>query len=489
MNRVRLSSAEADDLLLRHESHFLDLKSASISAVSLSKTVSAFANTSGGEVFVGVEDHSVTGDRWNGLGKEEDANGIFQVLEQLVPGRKIYSAEFLEAAERSGLVLHLLVPKCPEIVPATDGIPRIRRNAQNLQVTGEALDRLKYEKGIVSYEDEIVNVDPLVVTNSVEVLEFMVAQVPSGEPDVWLTSQQVLIERKPTVAGVLLFSDLPQAALPKRSAVKVYRYATTEETLSRDMLTGDPLTVEGPIYDVIYESVATVKSIIESIKRMTEEGLEDVVYPEETLHEIITNAVLHRDYSVATDTQIRIYDDRVEIESPGRFPGHVSVQNFLDEQFARNPKLVRLINKFPDPPNKDVGEGFNTAFEAMRKIRLKDPEVIERENSVLVVVRHARLASPAQIVMEYLESHDTITNVIGREITGIRRDVQMKDILVALRNRGLIEIVPGTRGRATAWRKKGAGGAQTPIAPEEPGIPGLFADVPPPTSNSGDEFR
>lgn len=89
----------------------------------------------------------------------------------------------------------------------------------------------------------------------------------------------------------------------------------------------------------------------------------------------------------------------------------------------------------------------------MRKIRLKDPEITQAENSVLVYIRHARLSSPAQIVMEYLEANDSITNQVGRNITGIRRDVQMKDIFVALRRRGLIEQVPGKRGKATAWRK------------------------------------
>lgn len=85
------------------------------------------------------------------------------------------------------------------------------------------------------------------------------------------------------------------------------------------------------------------------------------------LHEIVTNAVLHRDYSIAADIQIRIFDNRVEIESPGRLPGHVTTANILREQFARNPKLVRIINKFPNPPNKDVGEGLNTAFESNGK--------------------------------------------------------------------------------------------------------------------------
>lgn len=58
--------------------------------------------------------------------------------------------------------------------------------------------------------------------------------------------------------------------------------------------------------------------------------------------------------------------------------------------------------------------------------------------------------------MEYVEQNPTITNQIGREITGLRRDVQMKDVFVALRRQGLLEQVPGTRGRATAWQKAGA---------------------------------
>jgi ATP-dependent DNA helicase RecG len=121
--------------------------------------------------------------------------------------------------------------------------------------------------------------------------------------------------------------------------------------------------------------------------------------------------VLHRDYSIAADVQIRIFDDRVEIESPGKFPGHVTAKNVLNEQFARNAKVVRLVNKFPNAPNKDVGEGLNTAFEAMEKLRLKAPSIEERDNSILVTLRHEKLASPEQLVLEYVETHQEITNL------------------------------------------------------------------------------
>ena len=62
--------------------------------------------------------------------------------------------------------------------------------------------------------------------------------------------------------------------------------------------------------------------------------------------------------------------NRIEVQSPGRLPAHVTPKNILDERFARNGAIVRLLNKFPDPPNRDVGEGLNTAFDKMRELGL-----------------------------------------------------------------------------------------------------------------------
>src|SRR5262249_48955462 len=148
---------------------------------------------------------------------------------------------------------------------------------------------------------------------------------------------------------------------------------------------------EGPAYRQVYSAVANTKQIIEGISRMTAQGLVSIEYTEETLHEIITNAVLHRHYSIPDDIHIRIYDNRVEVESPGTLPGHITPQNILDERFSRNGNIVRIINKFPNPPNKDVGEGLNTAFRAMQRLHLKEPEIVQKESSVLVIIRHEQL--------------------------------------------------------------------------------------------------
>ena len=114
---------------------------------------------------------------------------------------------------------------------------------------------------------------------------------------------------------------------------------------------------------------------------------------------------------------------------------------------------MRVINKFPDPPNKDVGEGLNTAFEAMRNLRLKDPVFLEPENSVIVQIKHERLASAEDITMEYLENNPLITNRVARALTGIKSENSMKTVFWRLRDRGLIKPVPGRSGFASAWQK------------------------------------
>src|SRR5690606_18591134 len=116
------------------------------------------------------------------------------------------------------------------------------------------------------------------------------------------------------------YSEIPQAALPKQSGIKIYRYRTKADEGTRETLAFDPISVEGPIYSQIYDAVRTTKKVIEEEKVLRETGLEDLQYPDKALHEIVTNAVLHRDYSLASDIHIRVFDNRVEVLSPGSLP-------------------------------------------------------------------------------------------------------------------------------------------------------------------------
>jgi ATP-dependent DNA helicase RecG len=375
--------------------------------------------------------------------------------ETLFPLGNDFQYEFLRADGFPGLVLKSTISKTQAVKTATDHKVYLRRGASSLPVDSpEALKRLEYGKGITSFESELVNCPTSEVTNSKVIIEFMLQVVPTSEPDLWLKKQLLLRDDKPAVVAVLLFAEEPQAILQKRCGVKIYRYKTSDAAGSRETLAFNPLTIEGHAYDQIYQTVAETKKVIETMKILGAEELENVRYPQETLHEIITNAVIHRDYSITDDIHVRVFDNRVEVENPGRLPAHITPANILRERFARNPTLVRLINKFPNPPNKDVGEGLNTAFEAMMNLKLKPPVIEQRENSVLVQIRHEPLASPEELVMDFLERNPEINNTRAREICHIGSENRMKRVFEKLMERDMIERIPERRGRAIAYRKK-----------------------------------
>lgn len=439
-----LSEEKVVQLLRIEEDHFNDYKAKDISGQKFSKTVSAFANASGGEILLGIREESRTKIKhWEGFPDIESANSFIQVMDCIPHIESFFDVEYLRHPVLHTYVLKISIFKTQAIIKTTDDKIFVRKGAQNLPVdTTEKLRRLELDKGITSYENEPIadsQIDDALCSTVFN--DFAKTIIPQVEGEKWLKKQRLLVGNKLTVAGEILFSDEPQICLPKRSSIKIFRYKTSG-VADRDVLDGHPLTIEGCAYSQIYEAVSKVKEIIESIRRLGA-GFEAIIYPEETLHEIITNAVLHRDYSLSTDIQIRIFDNRVEVESPGKLPGHVTVQNILDSQAARNPKIVRLINKFPDAPNKDVGEGLNTAFEAMAKLRLKAPEITEQENSVVVYIRHEKLASPEELVIEYLKSHDSIKNGIARTVTGIKSENTMKNVFYKLRDNGFIELVKG----------------------------------------------
>ncbi|POX65492.1 hypothetical protein C3492_01415 [Streptomyces sp. Ru62] len=178
-----------------------------------------------------------------------------------------------------------------------------------------------------------------------------------------------------------------------------------------------------------------------------------VKYPPEVLKEIIVNAVIHRDYNISDDILVYVFDNRVEVRSPGSLPGSMTLDNLLQDRFSRNPTIVRLLNKYPDPPNKDIGEGLRTVVAKMAEAKLQSPVFSIEGNYFVVELGHTPLARPHEIVMEYLDSHEEITNSTGRSLTGISSENSMKDVFYALRKAGKIEMVPGKRGNKSAWRK------------------------------------
>ena len=157
-----LTDKQLLEVLSYTEGHFLDLKAKDIKPSKLTKTISAFANADGGELYIGIAENVTLPfpHKWEGFAKPEDANAHLQVFENIFPLGGDYSYSFLSHPRQSGVVLQATVRKTNAVVKANDHIPYIRRGSQSLPVdTAAKLAILERNKGITSFENEPVPVE------------------------------------------------------------------------------------------------------------------------------------------------------------------------------------------------------------------------------------------------------------------------------------------------------------------------------------------
>jgi ATP-dependent DNA helicase RecG len=180
METIHITEGEVAKLLSKEESHFLDFKSIEIQPRRLLRTVSALANSDGGELYIGVLAPSNNAAKaWNGFPTIEDANGVIQAIEEILPLGNYHRAEFISAEDETGYVLHLEILKSRDIVETASGEVYIRRGAQNLTIqTQEQRTRLALNKGISSFETETVKCNLLFISNSTVTIDFMLEVVP-----------------------------------------------------------------------------------------------------------------------------------------------------------------------------------------------------------------------------------------------------------------------------------------------------------------------
>ena len=457
MKTIVISDEELTKIVDREESHFFDIKQHAGSGKSIQKVAAAFSNADGGELIIGIKDKR-TGDtlneRWEGIGDIEQLNGHVQALFEVKPALDI-TYEFLRRERAGGYALRILIEKGTRVCATADGKIYVRQGAQSLPVRDpERVQQLSFAKGAISFEDTLLADLPAEQVVESSVLESFLAEYSPKTDPLEFTINQNLLDYKswqPRTVSALLFHPAPSAVIPRKCAIKITRYETKEEDPERDHL-AEQVTVEGPSYQLIHETVRKVTDIMSSVEVWSTQGLKKLEYPPEAIWETVVNAVIHRDYSISDDIQILIFDNRIEILSPGKLPGYVSVENILDARYSRNPKMVRTLNRYKDPPNKDLGEGLNTTFQKMKEFGLKSPNITEEGNYLKVVLPHLPLAAPTVAIMEFLKSHEQITNRHARDITGIKSENLVKIEFYKLRDEGHIERVPDLAGPKSAWQ-------------------------------------
>jgi ATP-dependent DNA helicase RecG len=186
------------------------------------------------------------------------------------------------------------------------------------------------------------------------------------------------------------------------------------------------------------------------------------IIPRDAWLEGLVNAAIHRSYSITGDhVRIEIFDDRIEVESPGRFPGISDISNPMKvTRFARNPRIARVCADLSF--GQELGEGIRRIFEEMRLAGLADPEYRQTSGSVRLVLDSApidvelesRLSPGARDLVRIVREAGRISTGDLVEASGYSRPVVVKQ-LNALKDVGLIEWIGKSRKDPRAyWRLK-----------------------------------
>jgi ATP-dependent DNA helicase RecG len=192
-------------------------------------------------------------------------------------------------------------------------------------------------------------------------------------------------------------------------------------------------------------------------------------YPQEALREALANAVAHRDYSSyvrGSYVQIRMFADRLEIQSPGGLFGNVTVENIEDEHSTRNARLMRMMEDMHIVENR--GSGIKAMLHVMRAANLEPPTFLDRRASFRVTFRNHTLMNPdavawlnqfanaplndrQRLALVYLRQHQQINN------SDYRRLNRVDPALAGQELRGLVDaalVDQGGVGRGTSYRLK-----------------------------------
>ena len=186
---------------------------------------------------------------------------------------------------------------------------------------------------------------------------------------------------------------------------------------------------EGPVTEMVDEAETYIMSALRKSSLIEGMFRRDITeYPRESLRESIANAVAHRDYSPyvrGSYIQIRMFADRLEVQSPGGLFGNVTVDNLEDEHSTRNARLMRMMEDMQVVENR--GSGISAMLHAMREANLEPPRFDDRRASFKVTFHNHTLMTPEAIswlnqfshlplndqqrlVLVYLRQHSHIDN-------------------------------------------------------------------------------
>ncbi len=342
---------------------------------SLAAEMAAFANTNGGTIYIGVADDGST----PGLAQKDVAR-INQLISNAA-SQGVRSPLTVEtenmALENRRVVIVLRVPKGMD-KPYFDknGVIWLKTGSDKRRVNSKEELRRLFQISSQFHADELPTKAGIDKLDKLRFRDFLRDVYKLEYPDN-ITELTRLLQNmnlatddgKLNLAGVLLFAEQPEWIVPQ-FVLKAIRYPGNQIHKTDYIDTED---FSGPLPKIFDGALAFVMRNLHKIQAgqgVNAPGTPEI--PETVFEELLVNALVHRDYLVSAPVRLFIFDNRIEIISPGHLPNNLTVEKIrAGNSNIRNPILVSYVAKGLLPYH-GLGSGIKRALEDWPDIDFAD---------------------------------------------------------------------------------------------------------------------
>ena len=354
------------EIITRKEDQTFDCKSIQIDPKALAVPIVAFANADGGVIAIGVSDKTR---KIEGVDQHtEKLNELLRVPFDFCNPSVPVTCSYQPCTDKDGNENRILLMEVPassslHTNQADEAFMRVGDKSRKL--TFDERVQLMYDKGERYYEDTAVY-DATIDDIDVDAVADYAKLVGYGKsPLQYLRENNGFVrinkkgEEEVSTACILLFGKYPQKFFP-RARTRFIRYEGVDEKVGAEMNVIKDVTFEGTILNQVKKTIEFIETQVREHTFLGQHAqfVTKRDYPEFVIQEMTVNACCHRAYNIkGTEIQIKMFDDRLVFESPGKLPGQVKPTNIRHTHFSRNPKIAAFLKAYHFV--KEFGEGFD----------------------------------------------------------------------------------------------------------------------------------
>ncbi len=427
------------------------------------KAVTALANARGGYIFIGIDDKGgIVGIK---VGKETLNKWHNEIMQGIEP-KITLGMEKVTVEDKDIVVIN--VPEAPIKPVSYKGRYYLRKNSSNRLMNSSEVAELHLFSTGSSWDSAETHFEVSDISRE-KVERYMEISEKSGRrhfKEDWLTvlRKTGLIKERATWASVLLFGGNEQVFLSQAS-LHCGRFKGSRTNILDDVV------IEGDLIKQVEKAMDFIKKHISVRYEFTGEARRKEVweYPLDALREAVINAIVHRDYTIPSTVYVEVYDDRIEIVSPGRLPVGMIPEALYSEEHRSVIRNKLIAQVFYDMGYIErYGSGTTRIIELCEQYGLPEPEFKESNMWFSVVFRkdiyneeylRSLGLNERQIkAVMYVKERGKISNTEYQEINEVSKPTATRD-LSELCNLNIMDMV-GSTGKGTYYILKGSQRAQ-----------------------------